>query len=82
MAGSLLLVAVPASFAGLGPAEAGATGIFLGMGYALPVAIAAGALPYLLRLVGALEGAAWEVVEGGSTTMSATRQLISERRSS
>lgn len=82
VAGGMLLVAVPVSFAGLGPAEAGAAGLLVAMGYALPVALAASALPYLMRLAGALQGAAWELIESGSATAAATRRLFAERRSS
>src|SRR5919205_295969 len=45
VAGGMLLVAVPVSLAGLGPAEAGAAGLFVAFGYAPAVAITAGALP-------------------------------------
>jgi uncharacterized membrane protein YbhN (UPF0104 family) len=75
VAGGMLLVALPVSVAGLGPAEAGTAGLFVAMGYALPVALAASTLPYLLRLVGALEGAAWEFIESGVATATAMRRL-------
>ena len=82
VAGGMLLVAVPVSLAGLGPAEAGAAGLFVAFGYAPAVALTAGALPYLARLVGALEGGLWEIVESGTATISVTRRLIGERRTS
>ncbi len=82
VAGGMLLVAVPVSLAGLGPAEAGAAGLFVAFGYTPAVAITAGALPYLARLVGALEGGLGEIVESGTATLSATRRLIDERRAS
>jgi uncharacterized membrane protein YbhN (UPF0104 family) len=82
VAGGLLLVAIPVSLAGLGPAEVGAAGLLLIMGYAPTVAFVAGALPYLARLIGALEGAAWELAQGGSSTITATRRLLAGRQSS
>jgi uncharacterized membrane protein YbhN (UPF0104 family) len=82
VAGGLLLVAIPVSVAGLGPADAGAAGLLVAMGQPTSVALVAGALPYLLRLVAALEGAAWELVESGSATLAATRRLILQRQSS
>ena len=82
VAGGLLLVAIPVSLGGLGPAEAGSAGLFVAMGQPTSVALVAGALPYLLRLVCALEGAAWELVESGSATLAATRRLILQRQSS
>ena len=82
VAGGMLLVAVPVSLAGLGPAEAGAAGLFVAFGYTPAVAITAGALPYLARLVGALEGGVFEIVESGTATIAATRRLIAERRAS
>ena len=80
VAGGMLLVAVPVSLAGLGPAEAGAAGLFVALGYTPAVALTAGALPYLARLVAALEGGALELVESGTATVSATRRLIHGRR--
>jgi uncharacterized membrane protein YbhN (UPF0104 family) len=82
VAGGLLLVAIPVSLAGLGPAEVGAAGLLLMMGYAPTVALVAGALPYLARLLGALEGAAWEFAESGSSAIVATRGLLAGRQSS
>jgi uncharacterized membrane protein YbhN (UPF0104 family) len=82
VSGGMLLVALPVSFAGLGPAEVGAAGLLVAVGYPLPVAVTVGALPYLLRLVGAVEGAVWELVESGTATISATRRLMVGRNSS
>jgi uncharacterized membrane protein YbhN (UPF0104 family) len=68
----MLLLAVPVSFGGLGLAEAGTSGIFLAMGHSPGVALAAAALPYIARLVGAIEGAIWElneVFEAGSAAI-------------
>lgn len=79
VAGGMLLVAIPVSLAGLGPAEAGAVALFAALGYDLPVAIAAGALPYFLRLVGAVEGGIWEFAEGGASALEATRRSIKQR---
>jgi uncharacterized membrane protein YbhN (UPF0104 family) len=82
IAGGMLFLAIPVSFAGLGPAEAGVAGVFLAMGYPASAALATGALPYLARLVGALEGAVWELLESGSVTIAAMRRLIVQRWSS
>jgi len=80
VAGGVLLVAIPVSFAGVGPAEAGAAGLLMALGHPLAVALAVGALPYLARLIGALEGAVWEFVDGGLATLTATRRLFSHRQ--
>jgi hypothetical protein len=80
VAGGMLLVAVPVSFAGLGLAEAGASGLFLTMGYSPAVALAAGAITYFARLVGALEEAVWEVLESGAATIATMRRLVAERQ--
>jgi glycosyltransferase 2 family protein len=82
VAGGMLLLVVPVSLAGLGPAEAGAAGLLFAMGYSPAIALAVGVLPYLARLVGALEGAVWEFVEVGSATIAALQRLNAERRSS
>jgi len=81
VAGGMLLVAIPVSLAGLGPAEAGAAALFTILGYDPSVAIAAGALPYLARFIGALEGGIWEIIEGGASALVATRRMIAERPS-
>jgi uncharacterized membrane protein YbhN (UPF0104 family) len=80
VAGGMLLVAVPVSFAGLGLAEAGASGLFLATGCSPAVALTAGAIPYFARLVGALEGAVWELFASGAATIAAMRRLIAERQ--
>lgn len=76
VAGSLLLVAIPVSLAGLGPAEAGAAAVLIALGHAPSVALVAGALPYFARLIAAFEGGLWEVLEGGIATVGATRRLL------
>jgi uncharacterized membrane protein YbhN (UPF0104 family) len=82
VAGGMLLVAIPVSLAGLGPADAGVVALLIALGYDPAVALAAGALPYLARLVGAIEGGVWEVAEGGVAAVAATRQLASQRQGS
>ena len=77
----MLLVAIPVSLAGLGPAEAGTAILFMALGYEASIAIVAGALPYLARLIGALEGGIWEIVEGGASALVATKRTIIERPS-
>ncbi len=79
VAGGMLLVVIPVSFAGLGPAEVGAAALFLALGYQPSVAIAAGALPYFLRLIGAVEGGIWELIEGGASALAATRRVLERR---
>ena len=80
VSGGMLLVVVPVSLAGLGPAEVGALGLFVACGSTPAVALAAAGLPYLARLVGALQGGLWEIVESGTATVAATRRLIDQRR--
>jgi hypothetical protein len=79
VAGGMLLVAIPVSLAGLGPAEAGAAALFFALGYEPAVAIAAGGLPYLARLVGAAQGGLWELFEGGTGALVAMRRIIARR---
>jgi uncharacterized membrane protein YbhN (UPF0104 family) len=78
-AGGMLLVAIPVSLAGLGLAEAGATGIYIALGHAPPLAAIAGALPYLARLVAALEGGIWEVADGGVVAFAAMQQILAKK---
>lgn len=82
VSGGMLLVAIPVSLAGLGPADAGAAGLLIAAGYPAVIAATAAILPYLARLVAAIEGAAWEMIEGGSSAVAATRRLFFERASS
>jgi uncharacterized membrane protein YbhN (UPF0104 family) len=79
VSGGLLLVAIPVSFAGLGPAEAGAASLLMATGYPVAVAVSAGAIPYFARLVGAGEGAFLEMLEGGIATLNSTRRLLAQR---
>jgi uncharacterized membrane protein YbhN (UPF0104 family) len=80
VAGGMLLVAVPVSFAGFGPAEAGAATLFVALGYDTPIALLAAGLPYLARMVAAGEGALWEMIEGGTSAIVAIRSLAEERQ--
>jgi uncharacterized membrane protein YbhN (UPF0104 family) len=80
LGGGMLLLAVPVSFAGLGLAEVGVAGLFMALGYPPVVALTAGALPYLARLIGAVEGGLWELIESGSATIAAARRLTAERQ--
>lgn len=79
VAGGMLLVVIPVSLAGLGPAEVGAAALFLALGYQPSVAIVAGALPYFLRLIGAVEGGIWELIEGGASALAASRRMLEQR---
>ncbi len=82
MCGSMLLVLIPISVGGIGLAEAGTVGIFILLGYPPAAAVTAGAIPYLLRLFGALQGGVLEFVESSGTTVSAVRASAAAREMS
>ena len=67
ISGGMLLVAVPLSLAGIGPAEAGTVALLIILGHDVLSAMTVGALPYFARLVAAVEGGLWEFVDGGRT---------------
>jgi hypothetical protein len=73
VSGGKLLVALPISLAGIGPAEAGAAAA---VGYEPSIAIAAGTLPYLARLAAAAQGGIWELLETGPAAVVATRRMM------
>jgi uncharacterized membrane protein YbhN (UPF0104 family) len=79
IAGSMLLFAIPIAVAGAGPAEAGAAALFLLLGYDPKIAVTAGILPYLARLIGALEGGAWEAAESGRNAIGEMERFIIAR---
>lgn len=64
VSGGLLLIAIPVSLAGIGPAEAGTAGLLMFLGYDVTSAVTIGALPYLARLVAAVQGGLWEFLDG------------------
>lgn len=80
VAGGMLLVAIPVSLAGIGPAEAGSAGLLVAFGYAPPAALLVGTLPYFARLVAAGEGGVWELIQGGIAAVSKTRQFLLQAR--
>ncbi len=76
VAGGMLLVAVPLSIGGLGAADVTTAAIFLAMGYTLEQSVLLGALPYLARLLAAVQGGVWEMLDGGSESIIRTRELM------
>lgn len=60
-----LLLVVPVSFAGAGFAEAGSLGLWLSLGTPVEAAVVLSFIPYALRVIAAIQGAVWEVAEGG-----------------
>lgn len=62
---AMLFVVVPVSFAGVSPVEAANFGAMAAMGFPLEQAAVFAFLVYLAKLVAAIEGAAWEIAEGG-----------------
>jgi uncharacterized membrane protein YbhN (UPF0104 family) len=62
---AMLFVVFPISFAGVSPVEAAGLGVLVGMGIPVDQAAIFVLLSYLAKLVGAFEGAAWEIYEGG-----------------
>lgn len=71
VSGGMLLVAIPVSLAGLGPAEAGTAGLLLLLGYDVRHAVTVAILPYLARLVAAVQGGVWEFFDGARATFAA-----------
>lgn len=71
VSGAMLLIAIPASFAGLGPADAGAAGLLMLLGYDVRSAVIVGVLPYAGRLIAAAQGGAWEFFDGGKAAFAA-----------
>lgn len=61
---AMLFIVIPVSFAGVGPAEAAAVGVMVGMGIPLEQAGIFALLTYFARLVAAFEGGVWELCEG------------------
>jgi uncharacterized membrane protein YbhN (UPF0104 family) len=62
---SMLLIAIPVSFAGLGPADAGAAALLITLGCDVRSAVIVGVLPYAGRLIAAVQGGVWEFFDGG-----------------
>ena len=60
-----LLLVVPVSFAGAGFAEAGSLGLWLSLGTPVEAAVVLSFIPYALRVIAAIQGAIWEVADGG-----------------
>ena len=74
---AMLFVVVPVSFAGVSPVEAANFGAMAAMGFTLEQAAVFAFLVYLAKLVAAVEGAAWEIAEGGGQL---SRMLIPRNR--
>ena len=62
---AMLFVVVPVSFAGVSPVEAANVGVLVAMGFTIEQAGLFALIAYLAKLVAAIEGAAWEIAEGG-----------------
>jgi uncharacterized membrane protein YbhN (UPF0104 family) len=62
---AMLFVVLPVSLAGVSPVEAAGFGVLVGLGIAPQHAAVAVVIAYLAKLIGAFEGAAWEIYEGG-----------------
>lgn len=75
VAAGMLLVAVPISLGGVGAADVTTTAIFVAMGHPFEQSVLLGALPYLARLVGAVQGGIWEMAEGAES-IARTRMLL------
>jgi SAM-dependent methyltransferase len=75
---AMLFVVVPVSFAGVSPVEAANLGVLLGMGLPIEQAGLFAFLVYLAKLVAAIEGAAWEIAEGGRGFVALARKLPGE----
>lgn len=73
VSGGMLFLAVPVSLAGIGPADAGAAALLVLLGHAVSDAVVVGALPYLARLIAAIEGGLWEFADGGRAAFAAAR---------
>ncbi|RYG38734.1 MAG: flippase-like domain-containing protein [Burkholderiales bacterium] len=76
VAAGSLLVAIPVSLGGVGAADVTTVTIFVAMGHTLEQSILLGALPYLARLVGAVQGGVWEMLDGGAESIARTRTLM------
>lgn len=62
---AMLFVVVPVSFAGVSPVEAANFGVLIAMGFTVEQAGVFTFIVYAAKLVAAIEGAAWEIAEGG-----------------
>jgi len=67
---SMLFIIVPVSFIGAGPIEVATAGLGLAVGLNLEQALAFVLISYLARLIAALEGGIWEIIEGGKMFLS------------
>ncbi len=76
VAAGSLLVAIPISLGGVGAADVTTVAIFVAMGHTLEHSVLLGALPYLARLVGAVQGGVWEMLDGGAESIARTRTLM------
>jgi uncharacterized membrane protein YbhN (UPF0104 family) len=65
MGGTVIMV-IPLSFAGLGPAEIGAAGLLLAIGVEPGSAAVVVIIAYLGRVIGGLQGAVFEILESGA----------------
>ena len=74
---AMLFVVVPVSFAGVSPVEAANFGALAAMGLPLEHAALFAFIVYLAKLVAAVEGAAWEIAEGGGQL---SRMLMPRQR--
>jgi uncharacterized membrane protein YbhN (UPF0104 family) len=79
--GGTILMAIPISFAGLGPAELGAAALLLLAGVPEPTAIFAVFLTYLTRVFGGLQGGAIELWRGGRDLKGAVTLTARKRTS-
>ena len=62
---SMLLMIIPFTILGAGPVEASAVAIFIFLGLNLNDSIIMASLGYLARIIGAFQGAVWEIIDGG-----------------
>jgi hypothetical protein len=63
--GGTVIMLIPLSFAGLGPAELGALGLLLGIGVDAQSAAIVVLMAYFGRVIGGLQGGVLEILEGG-----------------
>lgn len=77
-AAGMLFFAVPVSLAGVGAADVAAAGVLIAMGYSVPESILLGALPYIARLIGAVQGGIWEMTEGARALVTTRRMILGD----
>lgn len=70
---SMLFIVLPISFIGAGPIEVATAGLGLALGLNLEQALAFVLISYLARLIAALEGGIWEIIEGSKLLLDLNR---------